>query len=88
MEERESLDPSILQSFSSFSLSFRQGRQSSPTLVPPSQQKLHKYTVSAGTELSKTLLGPGSELQKERIWVGTVKLVGGGSSYFSLLLPI
>ena len=31
-------------------------------LVLPSQQKLHKYTMSAKSCLSETLLGPGSTL--------------------------
>ena len=56
-----SLGKSNLPSFYTLLLSSRQARQSSLTLVPPlSQQRLHKSTVSAGTELSETLLGPGA----------------------------
>jgi len=36
-----------------------QAKQRNPILVTPSQQRLHKSTVSAETGLSETLLGPG-----------------------------
>ena len=38
---------------------YKQCLQRSPTLVPPSQQRLHKSTVSAETGLSAALLGLG-----------------------------
>ena len=34
-----------------------------PYSVPPSKQKLHKSTVSAGNKLSETLLEPGQTLK-------------------------
>ena len=52
LEERNSVP-----SFSALSLSCRQAMQRSSNLLTPSKQNLHYSTVSAGTELSETLLG-------------------------------
>ena len=62
MEEREIVEKLGRMDLSTLALSSTQLMQRSPTLLPPSQQKLHKSTLSTGNELSETLLGPGETL--------------------------
>ena len=54
VEELERMKDGLVYNFI-----FLQASNAENTLVLPSQQRLQKYTVSAETRLSETLLGPG-----------------------------